>query len=139
MAGSSIDSSAPTTHEPAASSADRATQASDVVVLPQKPPGAIAFTFQVRSTGALYRVIPARHPDQPRFWCFWFYRCLRSGSIDPFERPRTDNRQLQREALAEAAREMRDDLDGWLSQADNRALRAWILGIASEAAALRDT
>lgn len=138
MAGSSINSTAPTSYEPEAAPGDPASRASSFVILPQKPPGAIAFAFQVRGTGMLYRVIPARHPAQPRFWCFWFYRCMRSGSIDPFERPWLDGRQLEREALAEAAREMRDDLDGWLSQEGNHALRAWILGIASETATLRE-
>lgn len=128
MAGSPLDSGAPVSSKPAADRGDRASPASSFVILPQKPPGAIAFIFQVRSTGRLYRVVPARRPDQPRFWCFCFYRCLRSGSIDPTERPWLDGRQLEREALADAARQMREDLDGWLSQGDNRALRAWILG-----------
>lgn len=92
-----------------------------------KPPNRVCFYIRVRASGALFLVVPARCPAQPRLWSFWVHRC-RVGAVDPSEAPWVDSERLRREDLVAAARTIHDDADGWLKGKERAALRRWMLG-----------
>lgn len=103
-------------------------------VIESTPRGGIGFDFKVRATGSTFRVVPARSPGQPRYWCFWFYRCKTGGMVDSSDRPWIGAATVTRDELAPAAAAMRADLEAWLADPVHRALREWLGTIAPGAA-----
>lgn len=90
-------------------------------------PGAFAFTIKVTTSGALFRILPHRDPDQPRFWCVVMVRCAPGGLVDDSEAGRIACRNLRRDELAETMGVIRTDLEGWLAEPSRAELRAWLL------------
>jgi hypothetical protein len=100
--------------------------ASAFEVLKPKQPSYLGVEFKVRATGRLFRLRPIRCPDQPRFWCFEVRRCLQRETVDPHERPWIGANRLRRDELPTAITAIQVDLDGWLAQPGQGAMRAWI-------------
>ncbi|CAA9575701.1 MAG: hypothetical protein AVDCRST_MAG49-4146 [uncultured Thermomicrobiales bacterium] len=98
----------------------------EIEVIEANPRGGIGFDFKIRATGATFRVLPARSPGQPRYWCFWVYRCAAGGMVDPHDQPWIGAAGMTRDELVAAAAAMRADLPGWLDAPAHRDLRAWL-------------
>ena len=99
----------------------------EVEVIDERHPDAYGFTVKARGNGRLHRVVPARDPRQPRFWCVVVYRCTPSGLPDASERPWLGRGGLRREDLPDAMLAIRADPGAWLAEEAHRALREWML------------
>jgi hypothetical protein len=107
-------------------SAAAPTSAFEIIEL--KPPNTVSFYLRVRASGALFLVVPARCPAEPRLWSVWVHRCLPGSVVDATQPPWISPERLRREDLAAAARAVHDDVDGWLKRNGQEALRRWVLG-----------
>ena len=96
-------------------------------VIESKVKGDTGFHFQVRATGARFRLVPARLPAQPRYWCFRVSRCMPGGLTDFADRPWFGAVGMTREELPAAAEAIRADVVAWLTLKANRELRRWVL------------
>jgi len=103
------------------------------LVDPRSPDG-LGFLLKARATGRLYRIMPARDPRQPRFWCFMVYRCTPAGVVNPAERPWLGEGGMTREELPAALAAIRADVDAWLAPEQCRELRSWLLATDPESA-----
>lgn len=98
-----------------------------VEVVEEKSPDAYQFTVKARANGLLHRVMPARDPRQPRFWCVVVYRCSPGGVPVGSELPWMSGGGLRREELPEAMKAIRADPGAWLAEGSQRELRDWML------------
>lgn len=96
-------------------------------VVESRGPEGFGFFVKVRASGQVYRVAPARDPDQPRFWCLLVTRCSAAGVADPGERPWLGAGGMTREELPTTLAAIRDDVGSWLDQASCKELRRWLL------------
>jgi len=103
-------------------------------VVGERHPDAYGFTIRASGTGVLYRIVPARDPRQPRFWCVVVYRCSVGGLPDSRERPWLGSRGLKREDLATTLAEIRGDPAAWLAEVSHHELRDWMLDPGAEPA-----
>ena len=101
------------------------------LIEPRSPDG-LGFLLKARATGRLYRLMPARDPRQPRFWCFTVYRCTSAGVVNPTERPWLGAGGMTREELPVALAAIHEDVGAWLAKEECHELRTWLL--ASDAA-----
>jgi hypothetical protein len=99
-------------------------------IVERHQPGAYGFSVRVAATGRLYRITPARDPQEPRFWCVVVYRCTPSGLPDAGERPWLGSAGLRREDLAGVMTAIREDVGGWLAAIPSPALSQWFLAAA---------
>ena len=99
----------------------------EVEVVEERHPSAYGFTVKAHRNGRLHRIVPARDPSQPRFWCITVYRCTPGGLPDASERPWLGPGGLRREDLTDAMVAIRVDLSAWLAEEAHRALREWML------------
>jgi hypothetical protein len=95
-------------------------------IIESKPVNQISFYFRRRGNAERFLLVPARCPEQPRFWCFWVYRCDRSDAVDTRKAPWVSPERLRREALLARAQVIHDDIDGWLKGASPAPLRSWM-------------
>lgn len=98
-----------------------------ITVVESRTPEGLGFHLKVRSTGKLFRVMPARWPPQPRYWCLCVYRCKPSGTADPAELPWIGSSGMTREELPAATQAIRENVNAWLAQEALQDLRAWLL------------
>ena len=89
--------------------------------------GAYGFTMKSAANGSLFRVLPLRDPDQPRFWCIVVVRMSPGGETDRSHPAWIGRRGLRREELAEIMAAIRDDLELWLADPAQKALRHWLM------------
>jgi hypothetical protein len=99
---------------------------------------AYGFTMKSTANGFLFRVLPLRDPDQPRFWCIVVMRSLPGGGVDRAHSPWIGRRGLRREDLAETLAAIRDGLEAWLADPAQKTVRQWVMapvvgGVAAEA------
>jgi hypothetical protein len=80
-----------------------------------------------RHGARLYRIVPVRDPEQPRFWCLIVLRCSRAGAVEAHEDPWVIGTGLTREQLPHVLAEIQGDLDAWLEDETRQELRAWLL------------
>jgi hypothetical protein len=97
-----------------------------VEVVEDKRPDGYGFHFKVKANDRLYRIEPARDPQQPRFWCFRIFRCLPSRMVDVTERPWLGAGGMTWNEVPVAAEAIRADLNGWLAVQSLEQLRQWI-------------
>jgi hypothetical protein len=95
-------------------------------IIESKPVNQISFYFRRRGNAERFLLVPARCPEQPRFWCFWVYRCDRSDAVDTRKAPWVSPERLRREELLARAQVIHDDIDGWLKGAGRATLRSWM-------------
>lgn len=93
-----------------------------------KPPNTVSFYLRVRASGALFLLVPARCPGEPRLWGMWVHRCLPGSVVDRTQPPWVSPERLRREELGAAVQAIRDDVDGWLKRKERAHLRGWMLG-----------
>ena len=91
-----------------------------------KPVNQISFYFRRRGGAQRFLLVPARCPEQPRFWCFWVHRCVSSDTVDTSRAPWASPERLRREELPARARAIHDDINGWLKATGRETLRRWI-------------
>lgn len=103
------------------------------LVAPRTPDG-LGFLLKARATDRLFRIMPARDPRQPRFWCFTVYRCTPAGVVNPAERPWIGAGGMTREELPAALAAIQADVDAWLQQEQCHELRSWLLANDTETA-----
>ena len=96
-------------------------------ILERHQPGAYGFSVRVAATGRLYRITPARDPQEPRFWGVVVYRCTPGGLPDAGERPWLGRAGLRRDELAGVMTAIREDVEGWLAAMPSPALAQWFL------------
>lgn len=96
------------------------------VVVPRAPEG-LSLILKPHHGARLYRVVPVRDPEQPRFWCLVVLRCTRTGGVEEGVAPWFVAGKLTRDDLPKRLAEIQADLDGWLARDGNGALRAWLL------------
>lgn len=89
--------------------------------------GAYGFTMKSAANGSLFRVLPLRDPDQPRFWCIVVVRSQPGGEIDRSHPAWIGRRSLRREELAELMATIRDGLELWLADPAQQTLRDWLM------------
>lgn len=89
--------------------------------------GAYGFTMKSVNNGLLFRVLPLRDPEQPRFWCIVVARSLPGGEIDRSHPAWIGRRRLRREELAELMAAIRDDLHSWLAEPAQKTPRDWVI------------
>jgi hypothetical protein len=98
--------------------------------------GAYGFTMKSVNNGSLFRVLPLRDPEQPRFWCIVVVRSLPGGEIDRAHPAWIGRRRLRREELAELMATIRDDLETWLADPAQRTPRDWIIAPSPDSEAI---
>ena len=108
--------------------------ANGIEVVADGPVDAYGFTLKCTASGQLHRVLPARDPRQPRFWCVMVFRCTAGGLAEIAERPWVDAGGLRREDLREVMQAIRTDPAAWLAQAENAQVRRWMLAPRAEPA-----
>jgi hypothetical protein len=96
------------------------------VVVPRAPEG-LSLVLKPKHGARLYRIVPVRDPDQPRFWCMIVLRCSRSGAIEDGEQPWVIGSGLTREQLPQILAEIQADLNAWLDAPERHELRDWLL------------
>lgn len=104
-------------------------------IVPARVPQGLGVLVRSQPTGTLFRIMPVRDPDQPRFWCLRIDRCARTGFVDPAAPSCLTEGGLTRDALMEMLAAIRGDVNGWLSQARRQSLRQWLGGQLAEEAA----
>jgi hypothetical protein len=98
------------------------------IVAPRAPEG-LSIVLKPHHGARLYRIVPVRDPNQPRFWCLIVIRCNRSGAVEPGEEPWTISSGLTRDELPDALSQIQANLDSWLEDEDRLALKAWLLEV----------
>jgi hypothetical protein len=88
--------------------------------------GAYGFIMKSAANGSHFRVLPLRDPDQHRFWCVVVVRILPGGDPDRSHPAWIGRRGLRREELSEIMAAIRDDLEPWLADPAQNALRDWV-------------
>jgi hypothetical protein len=96
------------------------------VVAPRAPEG-LSLVLKPHHGARLYRVLPVRDPNQPRFWCLVVLRCSKMGAVEEGEAPWVVATGLTRDGLPAALAELQSDLNGWLQREGNERLRDWVL------------
>lgn len=96
------------------------------VVVPRAPEG-LSLVLKPKHGARLYRIVPVRDPEQPRFWCLIVLRCSRSGAVEATEAPWVIGNGLTREQLPLILAEIQHDLHGWLEDEQRHDLREWLL------------
>ncbi len=96
------------------------------VIAPRAPEG-LSIVLKPHHGARLYRIVPVRDPNQPRFWCLIVLRCNRSGAVEAGEEPWIISSGLTRDQLPAALNEIQNNLTGWLAQEDRAALKVWLL------------
>lgn len=96
------------------------------VVVPRAPEG-LSLILKPHHGARLYRMVPVRDPEQPRFWCLVVLRCTRTGGVEEGVAPWFVAGKLTRDDLPKLLAEIQADLDGWLAREEYRALRSWLL------------
>ena len=96
------------------------------IVAPRTPEG-LSIVLKPHHGSRLYRVVPVRDPEQPRFWCLIVLRCSRAGAVEPDEAPWVICGGLTRDQLPLMLAEIQTDVTGWLADGSRQALRAWLL------------
>jgi hypothetical protein len=96
------------------------------VVAPRAPEG-LSLVLKPRHGARLYRIVPVRDPEQPRFWCLIVLRCSRAGAVEAGEDPWVIASGLTRDQLPQVLAEIQGDLSTWLEDEKRSELRAWLL------------
>ncbi|MCC6793391.1 MAG: hypothetical protein IT336_17030 [Thermomicrobiales bacterium] len=96
------------------------------VVVPRAPEG-LSLVLKPKHGARLYRIVPVRDPEQPRFWCLIVLRCSRSGAVEADEAPWVIGNGLTREQLPQMLAEIQGDLHAWLDDVQRHDLRDWLL------------
>jgi hypothetical protein len=96
------------------------------VVVPRAPEG-LSLVLKPHHGSRLYRIVPVRDPNQPRFWCLIVLRCSRAGAVEAGEEPWVIGSGLTREQLPQMLAEIQGDLNAWLDDEKRHELRAWLL------------
>jgi hypothetical protein len=89
--------------------------------------GAYGFIMKSAENGSLFRVLPLRDPEQPRFWCVVVVRCLPGGETDRSHPAWIGRRGLRREELSEIMESIRGNLELWLAEPTQKAIRHWVM------------
>lgn len=98
-----------------------------IEISPSRTESKHTITFQVRQTGAYFRIQPVRDPQQPRFWCAVVRQCSSGGILDESMLGWIDRPGMLQAALAESIEAIRTDLGGWLADPARRDLCDWLL------------
>ncbi len=98
-----------------------------VVLMASRGGDGLGMSFKVSPSGRVFRLEPARDPDQPRFWCFRVYRCTAAGIADENERSWWGAGGMTRNDLAGAVETIRNDPNAWLANDALVDLRDWIM------------
>jgi Fe-S cluster assembly iron-binding protein IscA len=114
------------TEESVVQVAEESPTANKVELVDDRRPDGYGFHLKVLATSQLYRIEPARDPQQPRFWCFKVYRCLPSRLVDVTQRSWFGAGGMSRNDLAAATEAIKADPNGWLENEDLSQLRRWI-------------
>jgi hypothetical protein len=96
------------------------------VVIPRAPEG-LSLVLKPHHGARLYRVLPVRDPNQPRFWCLVVLRCSKMGAVEDGEAPWIIADGLTRDRLPAALAEIQADITAWLARESNQRLRDWLL------------
>jgi hypothetical protein len=110
----------------AAGSSNGADTAMVTIVAPRTPEG-LSIVLKPHHGSRLYRVVPVRDLDQPRFWCLIVLRCSRAGAVEPDEDPWVISSGLTRDQIPPMLAEIQSDVAGWLAADSRQKLRAWLL------------
>jgi len=96
-------------------------------VVPPRAPEGLSLVLKPRHGARLYRIVPVRDPNQPRFWCLIVLRCSRAGAVEAGEDPWVIGSGLTREQLPQVLAEIQGDLGAWLEDEKRHKLRVWLL------------
>lgn len=96
------------------------------VVAPRAPEG-LSLVLKPHHGARLYKIVPVRDPNQPRFWCLIVLRCTRSGAVEENEDPWIIADSLTRDRLPAALSDIQNNLSDWLADDRHQALRGWLL------------
>jgi hypothetical protein len=96
------------------------------VVAPRAPEG-LSIVLKPHHGARLYRIVPVRDPEQPRFWCLIVLRCSRAGAVEANEDPWIIGNGMTRDQLPLMLAEIQGDVAAWLADERRHALRAWLL------------
>ena len=96
-------------------------------ILPAKAESKFGISVKVRESGAHFRFIPARDPNQPRLWCVSVQRCSPGGMLDRSGPIWIDRPGRERPDIAELIETIRADIGHWLATPLRRDLCHWLL------------
>ena len=85
------------------------------VIAPRAPEG-LSIVLKPHHGARLYRIVPVRDPNQPRFWCLIVLRCNRSGAVEAGEEPWIISRGLNRDQLTAVLFDIHYYFIVWLAQ-----------------------
>ena len=105
-----------------------AAPASAFEIIEVKPPNTVSFYLRVRASRALFLVVPARCPEEPRLWSVWVHRCLPGSVVDATQPPWVSPERLRREELAAAAQAHPRRCRRLAQRKGRTSLRRWLLG-----------
>lgn len=96
------------------------------IVVPRTPEG-LSIVLKPRHGSRLYRVVPIRDPETPRFWCLIVLRCTRAGAVEADAQPWVIGSGLTRDEVPARLAEIQDDLPGWLAKDGRQGLHRWLM------------
>jgi hypothetical protein len=115
------------TTQPAQQSPANSVMNEHLTIVPTRGGDGLGLSIKVEGSGRIFRIEPARDPNQPRFWCFRVYRCSAAGVISQTERSWWGQGNMTRAELPAAVDAIRNDPNKWLADADLAVLRSWIM------------
>jgi hypothetical protein len=99
-------------------------------IVETRAPEGLAVYVRSSESQRLFRVAPARDPEEPRFWCLRIDWCLRPGPIGgagDHAEIYVAARGMTREQLMTALQEIRANPETWLGESRQQELRRWLL------------
>jgi len=103
----------------------------DLVYVPLRSTEGLVLYLKHAPSTWVFRLLPYRDPDQPRFWCLRVEACAgpsmsaRTAPFDPFY----TSLAMTREQLAQTLDDIRTDVAIWVEHPPQADLRAWLAGV----------
>lgn len=106
---------------------NRTPQSGPLTVVATRGGDGLGVSVKVEGTGRVFRIEPARDPNQPRFWCFRVYRCTSAGVVSQADGSWWGAGGMSRAELPAAVSAIRTDPNAWIAGRERAELRGWIL------------
>jgi len=104
-----------------------ATPAGRLTVIATRGGDGLGVTVSVEGSRRIFRIEPARDPNQPRFWCLRIYRCTSAGVVAPSEQSWWGGGGMSRSDLPAIIASIRVDPTSWLAGQEQQDLRGWMM------------
>jgi hypothetical protein len=108
-------------------SESEAVPAGRLTVIATRGGDGLGVTVSIDGSRRIFRIEPARDPNQPRFWCLRIYRCTAAGVVAPGEQSWWGGGGMSRADLPAIIASIRVDPTTWLAGQEQQELRSWMM------------